>query len=117
MRDDSVYLRHILDCIRRIEEDTARGRDFFLASPTYQDAVMRNLQIMAESAQRLSAQIKATQPSVPWQAIAGFRNVLVHDYFGVDLDVVWDVVVRDMPDLKQAILNMLVLSSDAGSQT
>ena len=71
MRDDSVYLRHILDCIRRIEEDTAQGRDFFLASVLHQDAVMRNLQIMAESTQRLSAQIKATRPHVPWQAIAG----------------------------------------------
>lgn len=49
MRDDTVYLRHILGCIRRIEEDTSNGYEFFLKSPTHQDAVMRNLQIMAES--------------------------------------------------------------------
>jgi uncharacterized protein with HEPN domain len=100
-------LHHILDCIRRIEEDTTGGYEFFLTSPIHQDAVMRNLQIMAESTQRLSDELKATYPRVPWQAIAGFRNVLVHDYLGIDLDIVWDVVSRDVPHLKQAILVML----------
>lgn len=75
MKDDFVYLQHILHCIQRIEEDSSNGYEFFSASPTHQDAVMRNLQIMAESTQRLSEAIKDTHPEAPWRAIAGFRNV------------------------------------------
>lgn len=107
MKDESVYLQHILHCIQRIEEDSSNGYEFFLTSPTHQDAVMRNLQVMAESTQRLSDTIKAMQPEAPWRAIAAFRNVLVHNYLGVDLDVVWDVVKRDVPALKQVVLSML----------
>ena len=107
MRDDRVYLRHILNCIYRIEADTSNGYEFFLESPTHQDAAMRNLQIMAESTQRISDAIKGSRPEVPWQAIAGFRNVLVHDYLGLDLDIVWTVIERDIPALKQVILDLL----------
>ena len=97
MKDDSVYLRHILRCMQRIEADTSGGYYFFVDSPTHQDAVMRNLQIMAESTERLSDEIKATHPEIPWRAIAAFRNVLAHDYLGIDLDVIWDVVTHDLP--------------------
>ena len=107
MKDDSVYLHHILHCIQRVEDDTRHGYEFFVASATHQDAVMRNLQIMAESTQRLSESTKASRPEVPWQAIAGFRNVLVHDYLGVDVDIVWDVIQQDMPVLKEAVIGML----------
>ncbi len=110
MKDDAVYLQHILHCIQRVEEDSSSGYEFFLASPTHQDAVMRNLQVMAESTQRLSESIKDKHPEAPWRAIAGFRNVLVHNYLGVDLDVVWDVVKRDVPVLKRVVLSMLASS-------
>jgi uncharacterized protein with HEPN domain len=106
VKADLLYLRYILDCIQRIEQDTAGGYATFLASRTHQDAVMRNLQVMAESTQRLSDELKATKPEVPWQAIAAFRNVLVHNYLGIDLDIVWDVVTHDVPALKQAILDL-----------
>ncbi len=66
MKDDRVYLRHILDCIRRIEENVVGGRQRFKESHTLQDAVLRNLQTMAESTQRLSDASKATQPHIPW---------------------------------------------------
>ena len=79
-KDDTVYLRHILECIRRIAEDTQEGRERFLASHTLQDAVLRNLQVLAESTQRLSDAIKATQPGIEWRTIAAFRNILVHNY-------------------------------------
>jgi uncharacterized protein with HEPN domain len=102
-------LHHILDCIQRIEEDTTGGYEFFLSSPTHQDAAMRNLQIMAESTQRLSDETKATHPEVPWHSITAFRNVLVHSYLRIDLNIVWDVVKRDVPELKQAVLDILVL--------
>ena len=107
MKDDTVYLRHIQDCIRRIEENVAGGRDRFLESHTLQDAVLRNLQTMAESAQRVSEDLKATHPEVEWRRIAAFRNVLVHDYLGIDIERVWEITQRDVPQLKRAILAML----------
>ena len=76
-----------------------------------QDAVVRNLQTLAESTQRLSASLKATEPDVPWDSIAGFRNVLVHNYLGIDLELVWNVVETDLPELKSAIERMAVLAS------
>ncbi len=107
MRDDTVYLRHIRESIRRIEENVADGRDRFLASHTLQDAVLRNLQTMAESTQSLSDDLKTTYPDIEWDRIAAFRNVLVHDYLGIDVERVWDITQRDVPELKRAILAML----------
>jgi len=85
-KDDTVYLHHVLECIRRITEDIAEGRERFMEAHTLQDAVLRNLQVMAESTQRLSDTAKATQPDVEWRKIAAFRNILVHDYLGIDLN-------------------------------
>ena len=103
MKDDGVYLRHILECIRRLEENTAGGYEAFMASHTLQDAVLRNLQTMAESTQRLSDAAKSASPSIDWRAISGFRNVLTHNYLGIDLDQVWNIVQRDVPALKAAV--------------
>ena len=107
MRDDTVYLRHILESIRRIEENVSQGRDRFLKSHTFQDAVLRNLQTMAESTQRISDDLKAAHPDIEWHRIAAFRNVLVHDYLGIDVERVWDITQCDIPELKRAILGML----------
>lgn len=103
MKDETVYLRYISECIRRIEENIAGGRDQFMASHTLQDAVLRNLQTMSESTQRLSDGTKASHPEIDWQRIVAFRNVLVHAYLGVDLERIWEIVQRDVPDLKRAI--------------
>ncbi len=102
MKGDRVYLKHILRCIARIQEYTAGGRQSFLASPLIQDGVIRNLQTLAESSQHLSEGIKASQSSVDWKGLAGFRNVLVHDYLGVDLELVYRAVDQDVPKLKLA---------------
>ena len=102
MKDDRVYLKHILRCIARIQEYTAGGRESFFALPLIQDGVIRNLQTLAESSQHLSEGIKVTQASVDWKGLAGFRNVLVHDYLGVDLELVYRAVEQDVPKLKVA---------------
>jgi uncharacterized protein with HEPN domain len=102
VKDDRVYLKHILRCIARIEEYTAGGRESFFASHLIQDGVLRNLQTLAESSQRLSDAVKTSQPTVDWQGLAGFRNVLVHDYLGVDLELVYRAVDQDVPKLKVA---------------
>jgi len=72
-----------------------------------QDAVLRNLHTLSESTQRLSDALKVHYPEVDWTSIAAFRNVVVHDYLGIDLPRVWDIVERDLPDLKRAISTML----------
>ena len=107
MKDDRVYLRHILRCILRIEEYVAGDRAALSASHLVQDAVLRNLQTMAESTQRLSPTTKKRRPDVDWAALAGLRNVLVHDYLGVDLDQVQRAIVQDMPRLKTACQGLL----------
>jgi uncharacterized protein with HEPN domain len=100
VKDDRVYLKHILRCIARIEEYTAGGRESFFASHLIQDGVIRNLQTLAESSQHLGEGVKASQSSVDWKGLAAFRNVLVHDYLGVDLELVYRAVEQDVPKLK-----------------
>ncbi len=102
MKDDRVYLKHILRCIARVEEYTEAGREDFFSSHLIQDGVIRNLQTLAESTQRLSEVVRVSQPSVDWKGLAGFRNVLVHNYLGVDMEYVYRVVELDLPCLKLA---------------
>lgn len=108
MKDDKLYLIHIGECIDRIES-YVQGIDkaAFIASSLVQDAVIRNLQIMAESTQHLSANHKEGQPDVDWYKIAGFRNVLVHDYLGVDVQRVWNIIENEIPALREAVRKML----------
>jgi uncharacterized protein with HEPN domain len=107
VKDQRVYLRHILRCGRRIEEYTRGGRSAFLASPLLQDATLRNLQTMAESTQRLDESLKARHQEVDWPALAGFRNVLVHDYLGIDLERVYDSIEEHLPGLLIAVESLL----------
>ena len=102
-QSDLALLDHIRARVARIDEYTNRERSKFYGSHLVQDAVVRNLQTIAESTQRLSDALRATEPDTPWRAIAGFRNVLVHDYFDIDLEVVWSVVDKDLPKLVAAV--------------
>ena len=86
-----------MSCIERIRLYTGFSRETFFGSPMVQDAVIRNLQTLAESTQRLTDRAKGAESSVPWRSIAGFRNVLTHNYLEVDLEVVWSVVEKDIP--------------------
>ena len=107
MKDDTVYLRHILDCLDQIEEDLTPDPTSFFKSRTIQNATLRNLQVLAESTTRLSDEIKASRPEIPWREIAAFRNILVHDYLGIDLEAVWDIVREDLPDLRAAVTRLI----------
>lgn len=107
MKGDRAYLVHILESISRIEAFTTGGRAAFLQDLMVQDAVLRNLQTLAESTQRLSEWIKLQNPQVRWAGVAGFRNVLVHDYLGVDLEEVWGIIETHLPELKQQIQQVL----------
>ncbi len=107
MKDDAVYLRHIDECLRRIEKNVEIGLNAFLESETIQDATLRNLQTMSEATQRLSAEIKSTRPDIEWERIGDFRNILVHNYLGIDIELIWTIIERDVPALKQAIREMI----------
>ena len=103
---DEVYVEHMLECVGRIERYAGNDRGRFMNSELVQDAVVRNLQVLSESSQRLSVAAKEVQPDIDWRAISGFRNILVHDYLGLDLETIWLVVVQDLPRLKAALETM-----------
>lgn len=103
MKDDRLYVVHVRECIERIERYTVEGRAAFFADTKTQDAVLRNLQTLAESLGNVSERLKTSYPDVDWRAITAFRNVVVHDYLGVDLDEIWHIVEHDLPDLKRKI--------------
>lgn len=103
MKDDKLYLLHIKEAIGWIEEFTNAGETEFFEDRKTQDAVLRNLHTLSESTQKLSDVLKEKYPEVDWRTIAAFRNVVVHDYLGVDLDRIWDIVKDDLPNLKKRI--------------
>jgi uncharacterized protein with HEPN domain len=107
-RDDTVYLHHILDAIAKVEE-YLQGLDEtdFRSSTLVQDAVIRQLEIIGEAVRRPSPEFRSSHPHVPWQDIAGMRNKLIHDYFGVDIEKVWITAQDDVPHLKRPILPRL----------
>ena len=107
MRDDRVHLRHVLECLDAIEEYVADGRSIFFGDRKTRQATLRELHELSESAQRLSDALKDKHPEIPWLAISGFRNVIVHDYLGLNLERVWMIIERDLPPLRAAVEAML----------
>lgn len=108
MNDDQIYLKYIGEGIERIEEYTVGGKETFLASLMVQDATIRRLQTLTETTQRLSDELKARASQIDWRGISGLRNILVHEYLGgIDLDIIWDVIERDLPELKEKVKALL----------
>ena len=107
MKDDLVYLRHIVGAIKDIEVYTAGGREVFFATKMVQDAVIRNLEIIGEAVKNLSPSFRTEHPDVPWKQIAGLRDILIHHYFGVDINGVWLVVEIRLPGLLQRLETLL----------
>ena len=99
--DDLIYLRHILDAVEKIERYvSAVDQVRFEADSLIQDGVIRQIQIIGEATRRLSTQLPDRHPEISWRDIIGMRNKLVHDYFGVDLEVVFSTVTEDLAVLK-----------------
>jgi len=108
MKDDTLYLIHISESIDKIESYMT-GLDYasFVENVMVQDAVLRNLQVLAESSQRLSNDFKNQHPEIEWYKIAGLRNILVHDYLGIDFETIWGVASSRLSELKVVILRAL----------
>ena len=107
-KDNLVYLRHILDAIKRIGEYTKEiNYKDFVNSSLIQSAVIREMEIMGEATKRLTQDFKEKYPDIPWKRIAGMRDKLIHDYFGVDLDAVWETVEKDIPILRDKLKKII----------
>ena len=108
MKKNEVYLHHILDAIRRIESYTGSlDREAFFSEMMVQDAVVRQLEIIGEASRRLSDDFRTRYNEIPWRAIIGMRNRIAHNYLDIDLQVVWEVVRVDLPDLKRRVSSLL----------
>lgn len=108
MKDDRVYLQHILDALLRILEYTSLGGwETFRSDKKSQDAVVRNLEIIGEAVKHLSNPLRERMQDIPWKKIAGMRDELIHEYFGVDMGIVWKVIENEIPKLKVKIEQLL----------
>ncbi len=105
---DKVYLKHILDAVGNIENYTHHfSEKKFQEDKLVQDAVIRNLEIIGEATKNLSLAFRKTHKTIEWKKIAGMRDILIHDYLGVDIDKVWAVVQNKLPNLKKNIERIL----------
>ncbi len=104
---DCTYLLHILDAITWIRTYTRGGQSTFLGERMIQDAVIRNLEIIGEAVKNLSSELRLAHSEIPWQRIAGLRDVLIHQYFGVNVDTVWGIVENRLPELEGIVRSLL----------
>jgi uncharacterized protein with HEPN domain len=112
-RRDRDYLGDIVEAAERVLS-YASGLNFesFLDDRRTQDAILRNLQVIGEAAKKISPSLRAAHPHLPWREMTGLRNRIVHDYFGVDLEVVWVIVEDELPGLLRDI-EAILRSEDA----
>jgi uncharacterized protein with HEPN domain len=108
IRDDGVYLSHIKDALQQIAIYTD-GMDYagFLGNRLMQDAVIRQFEVVGEATKKLSDEFREHNTGIPWKDLAGFRDKLIHHYFGVDLATVWRSVIDDVPVLQDELIKIL----------
>ena len=111
-KNPKILLEHIIDSILSIEEYTEKiSKNDFKNDAKTQDAVIRKLEIIGEAVKNLPASFKNKNPEIPWKKIAGTRDVLIHEYFGVDVNMIWIVIKEDIPKLKKQIKKILEIHS------
>lgn len=107
-KDPQILLQHVLESIEWIEKDVKSfSEDEFFEDVPIQDAVVRRIEIIGEAVRNLPSDFKQANPETPWQDIADMRNKLIHEYFDVDLELVWEVVKNDLPPFKEQVKELL----------
>ncbi len=107
-KDPLIFINHILECIERIESFIEnKSEEDFKESELIQSAVVRQLEIIGEATKNLSENFKNKYKFIPWMDIADTRNKLIHHYFGIDLEVVWGIIINELPELKEQIQEVL----------
>lgn len=107
MKSDKVYIAQMLDAVAKIESFTAgMSKEKFLADGKTQSAVILQLALIGELAKKIGKETKKKTAALPWKDIAGFRDRAIHDYFQIDLDIVWNTVISDLPLLKSELLKV-----------
>lgn len=107
-RDEIVFLQDILDCIEKIEQYVAElSQAEFEESFEKQDAVIRRIEIMGEAVKNLSMDTRRKYPEIPWRNFAGMRDILIHQYFGITLEIVWQTATVEIPTLKDKMIQIL----------
>lgn len=103
-KNDLAYIDHILDCIRKVQR-FSRGLDLkkFSENELVQDAIIRNIEVIGEASKKISTDAKKTYPEIPWKEITGMRDKLIHDYLGVDTQVIWKTIKKDIPELRRLL--------------
>ena len=108
MARDNLYIQHILDAINTVEE-FLRGvdHDEFVADKLIQSAVIRQIEVIGEATKSLSVGLREQEKEIPWQDITGMRDMLIHEYFGVNYELIWDVIQKDFLSLDETIQEIL----------
>ena len=102
-----IFLEHILESINLIEEYIKnKNKADFLNSKQLQDAIIRRIEIIGEASKNISDNFKKSHTEIPWKQITGMRDILIHQYFGVDLDLTWEVIETDLPKLKKQLIEL-----------
>ena len=111
-KDHTVYIRHIYDCIAWTKEYVQAGEEAFFADRKTQDAVIRNLEVIGQAVKDFGTEnLAESHPDAPWQQIAATRNFLAHQYLGVDLKLIWNIVEQHLPKLEQQIIEIAASES------
>ena len=112
MRDIKDRILDIWDAIEQIEEYSPKGKDYFSANKPIQSHFILQIQIIGEVAFKLPDDFKIIHPEIPWDKIEGMRHSLVHGYFNIDLEIVWNVVQNNIPEIKPFIRKLIAELSD-----